>query len=148
MEGKVLFLTSCRDAMEAEIIKGALADMGIDCILQGENISQIYGGIGAMNVRLLVHENDYNRAKAFLDSREMEQDPTYATLEPQQPKSTSQMLKECLVFSTFVSLCYVALNYFTNDDTLSELAEKGAMQFVGLFIGYFVLKWGYERWHR
>lgn len=67
---KVIFLTSCKDAWEAEIIKGALTDMGIDCILQGENSSLVYGGIGAMNINILVHETDYDQARAYLDSRE------------------------------------------------------------------------------
>ena len=66
----VLQLTSCRDEFEAEVIKGALADMGIECILQGKHMSQIYGGIGAMSVNILVDEKDYDQARAYIDTLE------------------------------------------------------------------------------
>ena len=66
----VLQLTSCRDEFEAEVIKGALADMGIESILQGQNMSQIYGGIGAMEVNILVDEKDYDKARAYIDTLE------------------------------------------------------------------------------
>lgn len=66
----VIHLTSCKNEFEAEVIKGALADMGIECFLQGKHMSQIYGGIGVMDVNILVDEKDYDKARAYIDTQE------------------------------------------------------------------------------
>lgn len=63
-------LTTCKNEFEAELVKGLLANIGVECILQGKNMSQIYGGIGAMSVNVLVDERDYDRALALLSSAE------------------------------------------------------------------------------
>ena len=63
-------LVTCNNAIEAELLKGALEDMDIPCIIQGEVTSLMYGGIGALPVVLLVDDKDMQRAKAFLSERE------------------------------------------------------------------------------
>lgn len=57
---------TCQNEFEAELVKGLLADTGVECILQGKNMSQIYGGINAMSVNVLVNERDYDRALALI----------------------------------------------------------------------------------
>ena len=57
---------TCQNEFEAELVKGLLADVGVECILQGKNMSQIYGGINAMSVNVLVNERDYDRALALI----------------------------------------------------------------------------------
>ena len=63
-------LVTCNNAIEAEFLKGALEDMDIPCIIQGEVTSLMYGGIGALPVVLLVDDKDMQRAKSFLSERE------------------------------------------------------------------------------
>lgn len=57
---------TCQNEFEAELVKGLLAGIGVECILQGKNMSQIYGGINAMSVNVLVNERDYDRALALI----------------------------------------------------------------------------------
>lgn len=57
---------TCQNEFEAELVKGLLADIGVECILQGKNMSQIYGGINTMSVNVLVNERDYDRALALI----------------------------------------------------------------------------------
>ena len=66
-------LVTCNNAIEAEFLKGALEDMDIPCIIQGEVTSLMYGGIGALPVVLLVDDKDMQRAKAFLSERDSAQ---------------------------------------------------------------------------
>ena len=63
-------LVTCNNAIEAELLKGALEDMDIPCIIQGEVTSLMYGGIGALPVVLLVDDKDIQRAKSFLTEEE------------------------------------------------------------------------------
>lgn len=128
MEKKVLFLTSCKDAMEAEIVKGALKDMGIECILQGENMSHIYGGIGAMNVNVLVDEYDYDRARAFIDSRE-----EIKPIEIKKPErlSIKRIVKKDLLLSLLMSGLLLMLK---TEGTWQDKVEFFLLQFVFLFI--------------
>lgn len=128
MEKKVLFLTSCKDAMEAEIVKGALKDMGIECILQGENMSHIYGGIGAMNVNVLVDEDDYDKARAFIDSRE-----EIKPIEIKKPErlSIKRIVKKDLLLSLLMSGLLLMLK---TEGTWQDKVEFFLLQFVFLFI--------------
>ena len=50
-------------------MKGLLASNGIECILQNESMSQLYGSILAMSINVLVREEDAEKAKEVLDSR-------------------------------------------------------------------------------
>lgn len=124
----MLFLTSCKDAMEAEIVKGALKDMGIECILQGENMSHIYGGIGAMNVNVLVDEDDYDRARAFIDSRE-----EIKPIEIKKPErlSIKRIVKKDLLLSLLMSGLLLMLK---TEGTWQDKVEFFLLQFVFLFI--------------
>jgi len=62
-------LTSCKNAFEGEVVKGMLAEHGIPCVLQNENMSHIYGGIPLMDVDVLVTEEDAERARQLLAAR-------------------------------------------------------------------------------
>lgn len=127
-------MTSCKDAMEAEIVKGALKDMGIECILQGENMSHIYGGIGAMNVNVLVDEDDYDKARAFIDSRE-----EIKPIEMDKPKrlSIKRIVKKDLLFSFLVSACLLLLKA---EGTWQEKVEFFCLQFTFMFIVFGALQ--------
>lgn len=59
-------LTSCDNYFQAELIKGNLASEGIPCVIQGENISSLYGGINAMPIRVLVNEEQLETALAII----------------------------------------------------------------------------------
>ena len=65
----IVKIVSCKDAFEAEVVKGLLASNGIECILQNESMSQLYGSILAMSINVLVREEDAEKAKEVLDSR-------------------------------------------------------------------------------
>ena len=74
-------LVTCNNAIEAELLKGALEDMDIPCIIQGEVTSLMYGGIGALPVVLLVDDKDMQRAKSFLSERNSAQEDAGALQE-------------------------------------------------------------------
>lgn len=62
-----IIIKSCANAFEAEVVKGALESAGINCFLQGENISVIYGSIGgAFAVDVIIDEADAERAQQVL----------------------------------------------------------------------------------
>lgn len=59
-------LKECNSNFDAELIKGALASEGIPCIIQGENINRLYGGISAFPIKILVNEEDKEAAMAII----------------------------------------------------------------------------------
>lgn len=59
-------LKECNNNFDAELIKGALASEGIPCIIQGENINRLYGGISAFPIKVLVNEEDKEAAMAIV----------------------------------------------------------------------------------
>ena len=63
-------LTTCSNSFEAEVIKGKLASEDIPCIIQGENINMIYGGLSGLAVPILINEEDLERATALIQSEE------------------------------------------------------------------------------
>ncbi|MCQ2258937.1 MAG: DUF2007 domain-containing protein [Bacteroidaceae bacterium] len=63
-------LTTCNNSFEAELIKGRLESEGIGCVLQGEGVSVLYGGIGAMPVNVLVCEEDLEKAKSIIEDQD------------------------------------------------------------------------------
>lgn len=58
-------LITCANAIEAEILKGALESSGIPCILQGVTSSQV-NGISAIDVPILVREEDLEDARRVI----------------------------------------------------------------------------------
>lgn len=68
-------LISCESAFQAELVKGQLADLGIDSVLQGANFNQTYGPIAAAQVEVLVDEADYEKAAQILPAEEAEPQP-------------------------------------------------------------------------
>ena len=65
----IVNIANCKDAFEGEMVKGLLAANGIDCFLQNESMSQLYGGVLAMSINVLVREEDAEKAWEILDSR-------------------------------------------------------------------------------
>lgn len=65
-------LKECNSNFEAELIKGALASEGIPCIIQGENINRLYGGISAFPIKVLVNEEDKETAMTIVAENEIE----------------------------------------------------------------------------
>lgn len=65
-------LTSCNNTFEAELLKGRLESEGIPCVLQGETMNLVYGGISAMPINLLVREEDLEKALEVINSDEEE----------------------------------------------------------------------------
>ena len=74
---ELVTLTELMDANLAEIIKIALAEEGIQCVIEGEHQA---GMTGALPIRLLVGDGDLERAEDILyrhaDSDEDEEEPT------------------------------------------------------------------------
>ena len=65
-------LTACNNTFEAELLKGRLESEGIPCVLQGETMNLVYGGISAMPINLLVREKDLEKALEVINSDEEE----------------------------------------------------------------------------
>lgn len=134
----IVKLTSCATAMEAEMLKGALAEMGIECILQGKNISQIYGGIGAMSVNVLVDESDYERAKEYIDSLPPRQMEDTKETEAQQEKGNNSIL------ITLIAICvpfctYIGLRYYRG-----RICLEDAIQDIFICLTIAVVYWTYK----
>jgi hypothetical protein len=74
---ELVTLTELTDANLAEIIKIALADEGIRCVIEGEHQA---GMTGALPIRLLVGDGDLERAEEILhrhaDPDEDKEEPT------------------------------------------------------------------------
>lgn len=66
---KTVVLTTCNNAVEANLIKGMLENNGIECFLTNENFSNLmpfYNGIMGSGVQVVIDENDLVRAKELL----------------------------------------------------------------------------------
>lgn len=122
----VLHLTSCRNEFEAEVIKGALADMGIESILQGQNMSQIYGGIGVMEVNILVDEKDYDKARAYIDTLENKEAEPVAEKEEKPSLSFWQLAKKNLLSAILFTLFMSPYEYYIHRD-LAEIPTYAAV---------------------
>ena len=64
-------LVTCANVIEAEILKGALESAGVPCILQGEN-SALVNAIPAVDVQILVREEDFEAAKKAIEKSQSE----------------------------------------------------------------------------
>lgn len=141
----VLHLTSCRNEFEAEVIKGALADMGIESILQGQNMSQIYGGIGVMEVNILVDEKDYDKARAYIDTLENKEAEPVAEKEEKPSLSLWQIAKKNLPTAILITLVVSVCEYYRHKD-LADIPTFCAVwfctfMFLSTFFDYFKQKY-------
>lgn len=144
----VLRLTTCKNAFDAEVVKGALADMGIESILQGENMSQVYGGIGAMEVNVLVDEKDYDKARAFIDSREAEE---YKPEEEQTPTKVDikDVVRQSLLTAFLTTIVIGIYDYFTGqfeNDSVSNNIISLLVFFVTLAISMGIVEYGIRKY--
>ena len=65
--GNVVKLTECPNSFEAQLIKTHLEAEGIPAMVTGENMSTLYcGAVAAFNPRVLVNEEDLDRAKEII----------------------------------------------------------------------------------
>lgn len=62
-DAKLVVVQKLNNPVEAELIKGALADEGIACFVEGENQGSF---TGILEIRLFVAEQDVARAEQFL----------------------------------------------------------------------------------
>ncbi|TVR77133.1 MAG: DUF2007 domain-containing protein [Chitinophagaceae bacterium] len=72
---KIVKLTSCETSFEANLIKGRLENEGIQCFLTNENFNTmmpIFGSISGGGIHLMIHEQDFERAKSIIDTDESE----------------------------------------------------------------------------
>jgi hypothetical protein len=63
----LLSVYSTDDATDAEIVRAALRGEGLRCEISGENQAGLTG-IGGLEIQLLVRAEDFDRARAFLES--------------------------------------------------------------------------------
>ena len=124
----------CKDAFEGEVVKGMLAANGIDCLLQNETISQIYGGIQAFAINVMVKEEDAGKAKELLDARteaehKGDENPQWIQ------KSTMQMLLESLLFTFFAIVICLLGNWISNSlQSVSFYVIFACVAFGGWFL--------------
>jgi hypothetical protein len=70
-------LTTCNNAIEANLIKGMLENNGIKCFLTNENFSSLmphYNGMMGAGVQIVVDKNNLDQAKGLLSSQPKESD--------------------------------------------------------------------------
>lgn len=118
-------LTTCMTSFEAEVLKGHLADMGIECILQGTNFNNTYGPTPATEIVVLVDEVDLAKAQEALPQERpaREDEPEDATIVKPKAKMS---LKEAVIngiayFITFTFLKYILDLIF--DSEIKSLEE-------------------------
>ena len=65
-------LMTCKDAMQAHILQGALENEGIQSVLTNENFSSLYNGLveNISGVDIFVQEGDYERAVQTLKAHQ------------------------------------------------------------------------------
>lgn len=69
---KTVKLTSVTNAFEANIVKGALENEGISCILHNELTNQVMTGYASVMVDIFVAEADYKRAREIVENGQPE----------------------------------------------------------------------------
>lgn len=70
---KTVRLITCNDDFQANVIKGALQNEGIESVLHNENFSNLYRGMGTnfSGVDIFVYEDDYEAALQLLERNGM-----------------------------------------------------------------------------
>lgn len=64
--GSLIELMTCEDRVQAEMIFSILEENGIFCVMHDEYMAAIYTPI-AFPIRLMIREEDLERAKALLE---------------------------------------------------------------------------------
>lgn len=65
--GNIVKLKTCANGFEAQVIRTRLESEGIPCVVADENMDSIYANaVGAFSPRVLVREEDLERARAIL----------------------------------------------------------------------------------
>ena len=65
-------LTTCDNAVEANMIKNLLTNEGITCFLTNENFTSLmpnYTGMMGAGIQIMIDEKDAEKASGFLASR-------------------------------------------------------------------------------
>ncbi|MCR4581992.1 MAG: DUF2007 domain-containing protein [Prevotella sp.] len=126
-------VTSCKSAFEGEMVKGLLADSGIECYLQKEEKSGIYGSAENVVVNVLVQESDVAQAKKLLEERP---EPVSVTpvLTPSPRKTMRQLLLNGLGMTAFVIGINVLIGWMTGRlDSAAEYLLYALVFFVVYF---------------
>ncbi len=77
-EGRLVTLEQCYDSAHAHILRGLLETNDIPCFMNGEHHNSLdpLASIGLGGIRIMVHENDFERAR-FLLTSEKEEDASF-----------------------------------------------------------------------
>jgi hypothetical protein len=73
MSGKMVPITAYTNSVEAGMIKSRLESAGITAFLEGEESGNVFGIVNLQGVRVLIHEDDIERAERILDQWETEE---------------------------------------------------------------------------
>jgi len=131
-------VNSCKNVFEGEMVKGLLADSGIECYLQKEEKFGIYGAAENVEVNVLVQESDAEKARKLLEDRP-EPVPATPLLPPTPPKSVRQLLLHGLGMTAFVIGINVLIGWMT--DRLDSVAE-----YLLYAIVFFVIYFSFSLW--
>jgi len=137
-------VSTCKDDFEGEVVKGLLAANGIECFLQNENTSQIYGDIQGMTINVLVNEEDAEKAKKLLDTRPKltPEEVMDSEILPAR-KSVGECLQKSLGITVFMIVYNIVIDYFT--DRINTIQEY-AFYALGIFVIFFLFFLFYYRW--
>jgi hypothetical protein len=56
------------DVYQAHIVRGMLENEGIECEVVNENLPFLGMGVAGFDVRIIVNDEDYDRAKAIIEA--------------------------------------------------------------------------------
>ena len=57
------------DVYQAHIVRGMLENEGIECEIENENLPFLGMGVAGFDVRIIVNDEDYDRAKAIIEEK-------------------------------------------------------------------------------
>jgi hypothetical protein len=57
------------DVYQAHIVRGMLENEGIECEIVNENLPFLGMGVAGFDVRIVVNDEDYDRAKAIIEEK-------------------------------------------------------------------------------
>lgn len=122
-------LTYCDNNFQAEVLKGRLNDMGIECILQGSNFNNVYGPIPAAAIVVLVEEEDLAKAQELLpiERPASEDAPEDGTIvKPKLKLSRQEVLRNGIIwFIGFPLLSYIIDLYLGSTKGIVEYLISG-----------------------
>ncbi len=136
----LVIIAGCKDVTEGEAVKSLLAENGIECHLQKEPGAQVGGEFQAVEINVLVEDEDAEKARALLSSRRIGVEPV-GHGKP-GTKSISQILLHVLSLTVFVVVLRLVFGWLSDDfDTPLEYVF-----FAGIFFAViFPFEWFYNR---